>query len=204
MPETRPPLNEANVEQDAIAQFARWYDEACAVERPLPHAMALATATRGGNPSLRMVLLKSFDARGFVFFTNYRSRKGGELAKNPRASLLFYWGTLERQVRIEGTITKVSRRESDEYFRTRPRGSQLSAWASPQSEVVADRGFIELRYAAAAEKYPVEVARPPYWGGYRLAPTVIEFWQGREDRLHDRLRYRRTRDGRWRIERLAP
>lgn len=204
MPETRPALNETNVEHDPIAQFAQWYDEACAVERPLPHAMALATATRGGNPSLRMVLLKSFDTHGFVFFTNYRSRKGRELESNDRASLLFYWGTLERQVRIEGHISKVSRRESDEYFRTRPRGSQLSARASPQSEVVADRAYVELRFAAAAEKYPDEVQRPPHWGGYRLAPTAIEFWQGREDRLHDRLRYRRTRDGRWRIERLAP
>lgn len=204
MENTRPTLNEANVEHDPIAQFAQWYDEACAVERPLPHVAALATATPGGNPSLRMVLLKGFDAHGFVFFTNYRSRKGRELGKNPRASLLFYWGTLERQVRIEGRITKVSRHESDEYFRTRPRGSQLSACASPQSEVLADRADIELRYAAAAEKYPDEVERPPHWGGYRLAPAAIEFWQGREDRLHDRLRYRRARDGRWRIERLAP
>lgn len=204
MAETRPALNEATVEHDPIAQFAQWYDEACAVERPLPHAAALATATRGGDPSVRMVLLKGFDAHGFVFFTNYKSRKGRELGINARASLLFYWGTLERQVRIEGRIAKVSRRESEGYFRTRPRGSQLSAWASPQSEVLADRADIELRYATAAEKYPDEVQRPPYWGGYRLVPAAIEFWQGREDRLHDRLRYRRARDGRWRIERLAP
>ncbi|MBI4205704.1 MAG: pyridoxamine 5'-phosphate oxidase [Betaproteobacteria bacterium] len=204
MAETHPALNEATVEHDPIAQFAQWYDEACAVERPLPHAAALATATRGGSPSVRMVLLKGFDAHGFVFFTNHKSRKGRELGKNARASLLFYWGTLERQVRIEGRVAKVSRRESDDYFRTRPRGSQLSAWASPQSEVLADRADIELRYAAAAEKYPDEVQRPPHWGGYRLVPAAIEFWQGREDRLHDRLRYRRARDGRWRIERLAP
>lgn len=204
MAETRPALNEATVEHDPIAQFAQWYDEACAVERPLPHAAALATATRGGSPSVRMVLLKGFDAHGFVFFTNHKSRKGRELGKNARASLLFYWGTLERQVRIEGRVAKVSRCESDDYFRTRPRGSQLSAWASPQSEVLADRADIELRYAAAAEKYPDEVQRPPHWGGYRLVPAAIEFWQGREDRLHDRLRYRRARDGRWRIERLAP
>lgn len=203
MGETRPALNEASVEHDAIAQFAQWYDEAAAVERPLPHAVALATATRSGAPSLRMVLLKGFDPHGFVFFTNYKSRKGRELGSNPRASLLFYWGTLERQVRIEGRIAKVSRRESDDYFITRPRGSQLSAWASPQSEVLADRADIELRYAAAAEKYPDEIRRPPYWGGYRLVPALIEFWQGREDRLHDRLRYRRARNG-WRIERLAP
>src|SRR5690349_12277609 len=151
-----------------------------------------------------MVLLKSFDAHGFVFFTNYNSRKGRELGRNDRASLLFYWGTLERQVRVEGRIGRVSKRESDEYFRTRPRGSQLSAWASPQSEVVADRADLELRYAAAAEKYPDGVQRPQYWGGYRLLPAAIEFWQGREDRLHDRLRYRRARDGRWHIERLGP
>ena len=199
-----PALNESNVEHDPVAQFAQWYDDARAVEKPLPHAMALATATPGGRPSLRMVLLKDFDARGFVFFSNYRSRKGRELAKNARASLLFYWGSLERQVRVDGRIAKVSRRESDDYFRTRPRGSQLSAWASPQSEVLAGRADIERRFAAAAEKYPDDIPRPPQWGGYRLVPEAIEFWQGREDRLHDRLRYHRTRDGRWRIERLAP
>ena len=204
MAENRPALNEANVEHDPAAQFAQWYDDARAVERPLPHAVALATATSGGRPSLRMVLLKDFDARGFVFFSNYRSRKGRELAKNARASLLFYWGSLERQVRIEGRVAKVSRRESDDYFRTRPRGSQLSAWASPQSEVLAGRADIERRFAAAAEKYSDDIPRPPQWGGYRLIPEAIEFWQGREDRLHDRLCYRRARDGRWRIERLAP
>jgi pyridoxamine 5'-phosphate oxidase len=197
-------LTEATARQDPIAQFAQWYDEARAVEKPLPHAVALATADDAGNPSLRMVLLKDFDAQGFVFFTNYHSRKGRELEKNDRASLLFYWGSLERQVRIEGRISKVSKRESDEYFRTRPRGSQLSAWASPQSEVVADRANLEVRYATAADTYPADVKRPSHWGGYRLVPAEIEFWQGREDRLHDRLRYRRARDGRWRIERLGP
>lgn len=204
MAEDRPLLNEANVEYDPIAQFAQWYDDARGVERPLPHAVALATASTSGRPSLRMVLLKDFDAHGFVFFTNYRSRKGDELAKNARASLLFYWSNLERQVRIDGRIAKVSRRESDDYFRTRPRGSQLAAWASPQSEVLAGRADLERRFAAAAEKYADEVPRPPYWGGYRLVPETMEFWQGREDRLHDRLRYRRARDGRWRIDRLAP
>lgn len=200
----RPGLNESSVEHDPVAQFARWYDEARAVERPLPHAMALATATSSGRPSLRMVLLKGYDARGFVFFTNYRSRKGRELAKNPRASLLFYWGSLERQVRVDGRIAKVSRRESDEYFRTRPRGSQLSAWASPQSDLLAGRADIERRFATVAGRYPDSVPRPPQWGGYRLVPEAIEFWQGLEDRLHDRLRYRRKRDGRWQLERLAP
>ena len=200
----RPALSEANVQHDPIAQFAQWFDQARAVERPLPHAMALATATGAGRPSLRMVLLKGYDARGFVFFTNYRSRKGRELAKNARASLLCYWGGLERQVRIDGRIAKVSRRESDDYFRTRPRGSQLSAWASPQSDVLAGRADIERSFAAAASRYPDAVPRPPQWGGYRLVPEAIEFWQGREDRLHDRLRYRRKRNGRWHIERLAP
>ena len=197
-------LDEATVEHDPIAQFTQWYNDARAVERPLPHAVALATATGGGRPSLRMVLLKDFDARGFVFFTNYQSRKGRELAKNARASLLFYWGSLERQVRIDGRIAKVSRRESDDYFGTRPRGSQLSAWASPQSAVLTGRADIERRFAAAAERYPDDIPRPPQWGGYRLVPEAIEFWQGREDRLHDRILYRRARGGRWRIERLAP
>lgn len=204
MAEIRPALNESGVEHDPIAQFAQWYDEARAVERPLPHAVALATATTSGRPSLRMVLLKDFDAHGFVFFTNYRSRKGKELARNARASLLFYWGHLERQVRIDGRITRVPRRESVEYFATRPRGSQLAAWASPQSEVLPGRAELERRFASAAEKYPGQVPRPAHWGGYRLAPETMEFWQGREDRLHDRLCYRRARDGRWRIERLAP
>jgi pyridoxamine 5'-phosphate oxidase len=197
-------LHEAEAERDPIAQFARWYDEARAVERPLPHAVALATASAGGRPAVRMVLLKDFDARGFVFFTNYASRKGRELARNPRASLLFYWGHLERQVRIEGRIHKVLRRESEDYFRTRPRGSRLSAWASPQSETLADRAELDARFAAAGERYPADIPRPAYWGGYRLAPEAIEFWQGREDRLHDRLLYRRRRNGHWRIERLAP
>lgn len=174
------------------------------MEKPLPHAAALATASAGATPSVRMVLLKGFDAEGFVFFTNYHSRKGRELEDNAQASLLFYWGTLERQVRVEGRVAKVPTRESDEYFQTRPRGSQLSACASPQSEVIADRAEIESRYVAASQKYPRAVERPPYWGGYRLAPAAVEFWQGRADRLHDRLCYRRDRDGSWRLERLAP
>ena len=204
MAEHRPALNKANVEHDPIAQFAQWYDAARAVEKPLPHAVAFATAASSGRPSLRMVLLKDFDARGFVFFTNYRSRKGRELAKNPRASLLFYWGSLERQVRIEGRVARVSRRESDDYFKTRPRGSQLGAWASPQSAVLADRADLDHRFAAAAAKYPDHVPRPTQWGGYRLAPVLIEFWQGRKDRLHDRLCFTLGRTGRWHLKRLAP
>jgi pyridoxamine 5'-phosphate oxidase len=197
-------LSEDRVQSDPVAQFAQWYERAQAVVKPLPDAVALATATPAGHPSLRMVLLKGFDAHGFVFYTNYRSRKGRELARNTRAALLFYWGELERQVRIDGRVEKLMARESDEYFATRPRGSQLSSWASPQSNVVAGRGPLERRYAAFARKYPDAVPRPPQWGGYRLAPETFEFWQGREDRLHDRILYRRVRGGRWRIERLAP
>ena len=204
MPGTRLPLNEKDVERDPIAQFARWYEHALGSVKPLPDAVALASATRVGRPSLRMVLLKGFDAHGFVFYSNYASRKGRELARNARASLLFYWGGLERQVRVDGRVEKVPARESDAYFATRPRGSQLSAWASAQSETVAGRAALERRFAAYARKYPGAVPRPPHWGGYRLAPETIEFWQGREDRLHDRIVYRRDPRGRWIIERLAP
>ena len=163
MPDNRPPLTETGVENDPLAQFARWYGEAQVTEKPLPDAVALATATPAGHPSLRMVLLKGFDAHGFVFYTNYRSRKGQELARNPRATLLFYWGEIERQVRIDGRVEKLMARESDEYFDTRPRGSQLSAWASPQSALVAGRGLLERRFAAFARKYPDAVPRPPQW-----------------------------------------
>ena len=197
-------LNEAGVARDPIAQFAEWYEHACAEIKPLPHAAALATATTSGRPSVRMVLLKGYDARGFVFYTNYRSRKGRELARNARASLLFYWGTLERQIRIEGRIVKVAAREADAYFATRPRGSQLSAWASPQSEAITGRATLERGVAKLALKYRDQVPRPPHWGGYRMAPEAIEFWQGRADRLHDRLLYRRARNGHWSLERLAP
>jgi pyridoxamine 5'-phosphate oxidase len=199
-----PLLSESSVERDPIAQFAKWYEEARVAVRPHPHAAALATATRSGRPSARMVLMKDYDRRGFVFFTNYDSRKGRELGANARATLLFYWGSLERQVRIEGRVARVAPRESDEYFSTRPRGSQLAAWASEQSAEVPDRAALERRVEAFAARYRGAVPRPPFWGGYRLRPTAIEFWQGREDRLHDRLLYRRGRDGRWRIVRLAP
>lgn len=204
MADIRKPLSESGVETDPIAQFARWYERALDAVKPLPDAVALASATRAGRPSLRMVLLKGFDAHGFVFYTNYRSRKGRELARNARASLLFYWGGLERQVRVDGRVEKVSARESDAYFATRPRGSQLSAWASAQSRTVAGRAALERRFAAYAHEYSGAVPRPPHWGGYRLAPDAIEFWQGREDRLHDRILYRRGPRGRWIIERLAP
>jgi len=199
-----PALTEDTLERDPVAQFAKWFDDARASVRPHPHAMALATAGPGGRVSARMVLMKDFDAAGFVFYTNYRSLKARELERNARASLLFYWGGLERQVRIEGRIARVSRRESDEYFATRPRGSQLGAWASPQSRTIPDRAALDELYAAAAARYAGVVPRPPHWGGYRLAPEAIEFWQGRDDRLHDRILYRRARNGRWLIERLAP
>jgi len=199
-----PNLNEKTVERDPVAQFAKWFAAAQAAVRRHPNAMALATVGAGGRPSLRVVLMKGFDAAGFVFYTNYRSRKACEIARSARASLLFYWAVLERQVRIEGTVEKVTRRDSDNYFATRPRGSQLGAWASPQSEVMPGRVALEQRFAAAAAKYAGKVPRPPYWGGYRVVPETMEFWQGRADRLHDRICYRRARNGRWRIERLAP
>jgi pyridoxamine 5'-phosphate oxidase len=204
VPESRQPLTEEGVENDPIAQFARWYQRAAELVKPLPDAVVLATATRAGHPSVRMVLLKEFDAHGFVFYTNYRSRKGRELARNARASLLCYWGELERQVRIEGRVARLSARESDSYFVTRPRGSQLSAWASNQSAVVAGRGVLERRFAGFARRFHDAVPRPPHWGGYRLVPDALEFWQGRDDRLHDRLLYRRLRGGGWKIVRLAP
>jgi pyridoxamine 5'-phosphate oxidase len=196
-------LSENRVERDPIAQFARWFRESRSTVKPLPHAMALATASRG-RASVRMVLMKDFGRRGFVFYTNYRSRKARELARSARGSLLFYWGRLERQVRVEGRIEKVSGRESDAYFATRPRGSQISAWASPQSAAVAGRAALERRYAEVAAAHRGAVPRPPHWGGYRLVPESIEFWQGRPDRLHDRILYRRARNGRWSIRRLAP
>lgn len=203
MSDTPQTLSEETVENDPIAQFAKWYERACEVVKPLPDAVALATATRTGHPSVRMVLLKDFDARGFVIYTNYRSRKGRDLARNSRASLLCYWGALDRQVRIDGRVVRLAARESDAYFVTRPRGSQLSAWASNQSAVVTGRDVLERRFAAFARKHPDAVPRPPHWGGYRLAPEAIEFWQGREDRLHDRILYRRVRGG-WKIARISP
>ena len=204
VPQNHQPLTENRVESDPVTQFAQWYERARAAVKPLPEAVALATASRSGHPSLRVVLLKGYDAHGFVFYTNYRSRKGRELARNPYATLLFYWGEHARQVRVEGRVERLMARESDAYFATRPRGSQLAAWASPQSAVMAGRGPLERRVTAFARKYPDSVPRPPHWGGYRLVPESFEFWQGGEDRLHDRIRYRRTRSGRWRIERLAP
>jgi pyridoxamine 5'-phosphate oxidase len=200
-----PPLREAEVARDPITQFAAWLAEARAVERSDPTALALATATPDGQPSVRMVLLKGFDERGFVFYTNYESRKGRELAANPRAALAFYWPELRRQVRVEGRVEPVAPEDSDAYFRSRPRGSQIAAAASPQSRVVPDRETLERWVAELTERYAAgPVPRPAYWGGYRVVPTAVEFWQSRPNRLHDRLRYVRRPDGSWQIERLAP
>jgi len=197
-------LDESSVSADPILEFARWFEEAIKAELHEPNAMTLATATADGAPSARIVLLKGFDERGFVFFTDYRSRKGTELAENPRAALVFYWPELERQVRITGSTTETDRPESEAYFRTRPRGSRLGAWISHQSQVIAGRQQLDERVPELERRYPGDdVPLPPYWGGFRLRPDSIEFWQGRASRLHDRIRY--VRDGdRWRIERLSP
>ena len=200
----RAQLDEANVSPDPITEFARWFDEAVKAEVQEPNAMTLATASPDGTPSARIVLLKGFDQRGFVFFTDHRSQKGTELGRNPRAALVFYWPELERQVRITGTTTTVEREESDAYFRSRPRGSRISAWVSHQSQVIGSRQQLENRVPELERKYPGDdVPLPPYWGGFRVAPGTVEFWQGRTSRLHDRIRY--ARDGEhWRIERLSP
>jgi pyridoxamine 5'-phosphate oxidase len=196
------PLDEAAVDPDPLRQFARWFEEAGEAGIRAPEAMAAATATRDGRPSVRMVLLKGFDARGFVFFTGYESRKGRELAENPRSALLFYWDPLGRQVRIEGPVERVDEAESEAYFRSRPRGAQISASVSRQSQVVESRAVLEER-AAELEARGGEVPRPAAWGGLRVEPETYEFWQHRANRLHDRLRYRRA-DGGWIVERLAP
>jgi pyridoxamine 5'-phosphate oxidase len=201
---TRAGMAEADVDADPVVQFGRWFEQAEQAGLVEPTAMALATATPDGRPSARMVLLRGFDERGFVFYTNYSSSKGAELAANPRAALVFWWDKLERQVRIEGRVEQTSRQESEAYFRSRPPGSQLSAAASPQSQVIDGRAMLEERVARLATGYPDgEVPLPSFWGGYRLAHEVVEFWQGRPNRLHDRLRYRRSGDT-WKIERLAP
>lgn len=201
---TRAGLHESDVHRNPIEQFRRWFEEARAADLHEPNAMTVATATAGGKPSARTVLLKGFDERGFVFYTNYEGSKAHDLLENPRAALLFYWGELERQVRIEGRAERIAAEESDAYFASRPRGSQLGAWASEQSRPVADRAVLEERLREVEDHFGEgEVPRPPFWGGYRVAPESIEFWQGRENRLHDRLVYRRE-NGVWGIERLQP
>ena len=198
-------LDEADVSHDPLVEFARWFAEAQEAQVPESNAMTLATATADGMPSARIVLLKAFDERGFVFFTDYRSRKGDELEENPRAALVFYWHELERQVRITGGVALASHEESEEYFRSRPPGSRFGAWASHQSRVIPGRKALEEDLREVEQRFgDGEVPLPPHWGGYRVVPDTIEFWQGRESRLHDRIRYVRESGKGWRVERLSP
>ena len=198
-------LTKASVDPNPIRQFEKWFQElpAAGVAEQDAISMTLATATTDGLPDARIVLMKSYDDRGFVFYTNYNSRKGNELADNSRACLLFYWSALWRQVRIEGAVEKVSQEESEQYFHSRPLGSKTGAWASNQSQPIANRTELEKRFEEFDLKFGDNVPRPPHWGGYRVIPEVIEFWQGQENRLHDRLRYTLQADGSWLIERLA-
>ena len=199
-------LAEGDLAGDPIAQFERWWRDAEQAGEPEAAAMTLATIGADGAPAARIVYLRGVDARGFVFFTNYDSRKGRDLAGDPRAAICFLWPRLHRQVRVEGAVVRIAAAESDAYFAGRPRGSQLGAWASPQSAMLRDRAELDARVAEITARFPGPIPRPPFWGGYRLAPHAIEFWQGRESRLHDRLRCERDADGGggWRVVRLGP
>lgn len=198
-------LRRADLDPDPVRQFSTWFTAAVEAGLREANAMSLATATRDGKPSVRIVLLKGFDERGFVFFTNYNSEKGRQLETNPQAGLAFFWVQLERQIRIVGTAERTSREDSQRYFHSRPRGSQLGAWVSHQSEEVDARRILDARLAEMTERFAdQEVELPPHWGGYRIKPEVVEFWQGRPNRLHDRFRYARLSDGNWSIVRLAP
>jgi len=200
----RAALHEGDADSDPFRQFAAWFADAHAANVPEPNAMTVATATTDGRPSARVVLLKEYDDNGFVFYTNYDSRKGRELAENPVAALAFFWPSLERQVRVIGSVEQVSREETERYFASRPRASRLGAWASHQSTVIGGRAEIEDALTTLEERFGDAILAPPYWGGYRVTPDTFEFWQGRPSRLHDRLQYTRQPDGTWRIERLAP
>jgi pyridoxamine 5'-phosphate oxidase len=198
-------LLENDVAPDPVEQFSLWWDQAIASKIEEANAMTLATASSDGVPSARIVLLKSFDENGFVFFTNYKSFKGMQLEENPKACLVFFWKELERQVRILGLVNKVADKENNEYFNSRPLGSRLGAWTSPQSQVIADRNWLDNRYLQVAEQFQdKEIERPGHWGGYMVKPVVVEFWQGRPSRLHDRIQYSLEENGTWKIERLAP
>jgi pyridoxamine 5'-phosphate oxidase len=199
----RAALDERGADPDPFRQFDRWFHEAVAAALPTPNAMTLASVGAAGRPAARIVLLKGADARGFVFHTNYLSRKGRELGVGAGVALLFFWAELERQVRIEGAMERVSAEESDAYFATRPRDSQLGAWASPQSDPITGRPWLEAKYAAASARFGGTVPRPPHWGGLRVVPDRFEFWQGRASRLHDRLEWSRASRG-WTVKRLAP
>lgn len=198
-------LDVNDVYPEPIAQFRKWFEEVLAAQLPEPNAMHLSTVAADGRPAGRIVLLKDLTEAGFAWYTNYHSRKGQELTVHPYAALTFFWVELERQVRIEGTVTKVSEAESDAYFASRPRGSQLGAWTSTQSETIPDRAFLERREQAYQERFADQpIPRPPHWGGYRLLPDYVEFWQGRPSRLHDRIAYQRQAEGTWTLGRLSP
>ena len=197
-------LDEAHVAGDPLTQFQKWFSEAVAAKVLEPNAMTLATVGEGGRPSTRVVLLKGVDQRGLVWYTNYQSRKGQELALHPVAALQFFWGELERVVRVEGQVEKLPAEESDAYYRTRPLGSRIGAWASPQSQVIPSRAELEATWAQEQARQGADPVRPPHWGGYRLVPDRWEFWQGRSSRLHDRLCFTREAQGPWQLSRLAP
>lgn len=202
---TQQALTEQDIDPNPIVQFHHWFEQALAAQVPEPNAMTLATATLEGKPSARIVLLKEVSEQGFIFFTNYESHKGQELIANPWAALTFWWAELERQVRIEGTVQQTAPLDSDNYFQSRPRESQLGAWVSPQSQVIANRSVLEDLWQDLSRRYENQpIPRPPHWGGFCLNPSVIEFWQGRPSRLHDRLSYRRHNQHHWLVERLAP
>ena len=197
-------LNESDVASNPIQQFTKWWSDALVSEILEVNAMTLATSTKSGKPSARIVLLKGFDERGFVFFTNYESNKGKALAENPNAALIFFWKEIERQIRIEGITEKISAAESDEYFFSRPEGSRIGAWASPQSRIINNRNVLEENVQRFSNEFKNSIPRPPHWGGYRVMPELIEFWQGRSNRLHDRIQYTKTGSGSWKVDRLAP